>query len=91
LPRQAEAEVGVFVNSLEAACAKAERGGWVSLEDITADMHRIISRIAEQLEQVGCGANGHTGCTCAAFVARSASLAGFKSGPSSPMVWPWKA
>ena len=32
LLRQAEAEAAVFVTSLEAARAEAERDGWVSLE-----------------------------------------------------------
>jgi putative addiction module CopG family antidote len=48
LLRQAEAELSVFVNSLEAARAEADRDGWVSLEDITADMDRIISGTADR-------------------------------------------
>ena len=48
LLRQAEAEVAVFVESLEAARAEAERDGWVSLEDMTAEMDRIISGTADR-------------------------------------------
>ena len=47
LLQQAEADVAVFVNSLEAARAEAERDGWVSLEDMTAEMDRIISGTAD--------------------------------------------
>ena len=47
LLRQAEADAAVFVNSLEAARAEAERDGWVSLEDMTAEMDRIISGTAD--------------------------------------------
>jgi antitoxin ParD1/3/4 len=47
LLRQAEAEVAVFVDSLEAARAEAERDGWVSLNDMTAEMDHIISGSAD--------------------------------------------
>jgi putative addiction module CopG family antidote len=47
LLQQAEADVAVFVNSLEAARAEAERDRWVSLEDMTAEMDRIISGTAD--------------------------------------------
>ena len=47
LLRQAEGEVAVFVDLLEAVRAEAERDGWVSLSDMTAEMDHIISGHAD--------------------------------------------
>jgi putative addiction module CopG family antidote len=47
LLRQTEAEPAVLVNSLETARAEAERDSWVSLEDMTAEMDRVISGTAD--------------------------------------------
>ena len=44
---QAEGEVAVFVDLLEAVRAEAERDGWVSLSDMTAEMDHIISGHAD--------------------------------------------
>jgi hypothetical protein len=42
LLQQADTEVAAFVKSLEDAKAEADRDGWVSLDDMTARMSRII-------------------------------------------------
>ena len=48
LLQRAETEVTAFVQSLEDARAEAERDGWVSLEDVLADMDRIIAEEADR-------------------------------------------
>jgi len=48
LLQQEEAELAAFVASLEAARAEADRDGWVSLDEMTAEMDRIISDIADR-------------------------------------------
>jgi antitoxin ParD1/3/4 len=48
LLQREEAELAVFVESLEAARAEADRDGWVSLDEMTAEMDRIISEMADR-------------------------------------------
>jgi putative addiction module CopG family antidote len=47
LQREA-AELAAFVDSLEAARAEADREGWVSLDEMTAEMDRIIAELADR-------------------------------------------
>jgi antitoxin ParD1/3/4 len=47
LLQRAEAERAAFIRSLEEAEAEAERDGWHSLEDVLAEVDRIIES-AEQ-------------------------------------------
>lgn len=48
LLQREEAEVAAFVDSLEAARAEADRDGWVSLDEMTAEMDRIIAELADR-------------------------------------------
>ena len=43
LLRRAEAERAAFIASLEAAEAEADRDGWVSLDEMVAEMDAIIA------------------------------------------------
>jgi antitoxin ParD1/3/4 len=48
LLQREEAELAAFVESLEAARAEADRDGWVSLDEMTAEMDRLISEMADR-------------------------------------------
>lgn len=48
LLQTAEAEVAEFVASLEAAREESNRDGWVSLDDMLAEMDQIISETADR-------------------------------------------
>ena len=48
LLQREEAELAAFVESLEAARAEADREGWVSLDEMTAEMDRIIAELADR-------------------------------------------
>jgi len=48
LLQTAETEVAAFVASLEAARAESDRDGWVSLDDMLAEMDQIISETADR-------------------------------------------
>lgn len=48
LLQTAEAEVAEFVASLEAAREESNRDGWVSLDDMLAEMDHIISETADR-------------------------------------------
>lgn len=48
LLQREEAELAAFVDSLEAARAEADRDGWVSLDEMTAEMDRIIAELADR-------------------------------------------
>ena len=48
LLQREEAQVAAFVDSLEAARAEADRDGWVSLDEMTAEMDRIIAELADR-------------------------------------------
>lgn len=43
-----EAELTAFVELLEAARAEADRDGWVSLDEMTAEMDRVISEMTDR-------------------------------------------
>ena len=47
LLQRAEAEAAEFVASLEEARAEADRDGWVTLEDMLAEMDGIIRETAD--------------------------------------------
>jgi putative addiction module CopG family antidote len=48
LLQREEADVAAFVDSLEAARAEADRDGWISLDEMTAEMDRIIAELADR-------------------------------------------
>jgi putative addiction module CopG family antidote len=48
LLQREEAELAAFADSLEAARAEADRDGWVSLDEMTAEMDRIIAELADR-------------------------------------------
>ena len=48
LLQREEAELAAFVDSLEAARAEADRDGWVSLDEMMAEMDRIIAELADR-------------------------------------------
>src|SRR5271166_858043 len=48
LLQQADAEMAEFVSSLAAAKAEADREGWVSLDDMLAEMDQIIRDKADR-------------------------------------------
>jgi antitoxin ParD1/3/4 len=48
LLQQSEAEVAEFVRSLEEAKAEADRDGWVSLDEMLAEMDQIIRETADR-------------------------------------------
>jgi putative addiction module CopG family antidote len=48
LLRQADNEVAAFVASLEDARAEAERDGWISLDEMTDDMDRVMREMADR-------------------------------------------
>ena len=48
LLQQSEAEVAAFVRSLEEAEAEADRDGWISLDEMLAEMDQIIRETADR-------------------------------------------
>ena len=48
LLQQTDAEVAEFVQSLEDARAESERDGWISLDEVTATMDRVLRETADR-------------------------------------------